>query len=87
MKGTTGIGVPQQPRYTPGLCVVKLRRQEDTRPLVCNILKPREINYAWALMSYELCLRSWKRFITWKSLEYGEHHLIVPFPLDSLYPD
>lgn len=85
MKGTTGIGCTvrrrrrrrKQPRYMPGLCVVKLRRQKDTRALVCNILKPREINYPGALMNYELCLRSWKRFITSKSsLEYGEHHLI-----------
>lgn len=81
MKGTTGIGVHgvqrRQPCYMPGLCVVKLRRQKDTRPLVCNILKPGEINYPGALMNYELCLRSSKRFITWKSfLEYGERHLI-----------
>lgn len=81
MKGTTGTGlygVQRRPRYTPGLCVVKLRRHKDTRPLVCNILKPREINYPRALMNYELCLRSWKRLeiffgIWWASLDFLSH--------------
>lgn len=73
------------PRYMPGLYVVKLWWQKDTRALVCNILKPREINYPSALMNYELCLRSSQCFITWKSsLEYGEHHLIFLPPYGLL---